>query len=136
VSLGHRLGPSRIDWTWGGLHLLRLRPFVGFDGASPPRPLPPPRSIGGDGTTPRVTRPRAFADFGVVEASAYTIAIDLAAPDRLLSSLLPGQVEQELHPHSIDGLERWAEGRPSVLLTSRLMIEEASSARLILDPSK
>jgi hypothetical protein len=81
-----------------------------------------------------VTRPRPLAGFEVTEASTYKIAIDLAAPDRLLSSLLPGQSEHDRHPNSVDGVERWAEGRPSVLLTSRLMIEEASSARLILDP--
>ncbi len=134
VSLGNRLGPSRIDWSWGGLHRLRLRPFVGFDGTPPLPGVPAVLPVGGDGTTPRVTRPRALSGFEVVEASTYTIAIDLAAPDRLLSTLLPGQSEHDLHPHALDGLERWAEGRPSVLLTSRLMIEEASSARLILDP--
>jgi len=71
----------------------------------------------------------------VAEASSYRIAIDLAAPDLLVSVLSPGESEHPLHPHTTDGLERWAEGRPSVLLTNRLLIEESSSERLVLDPA-
>ncbi len=134
VSLGYRLGPSRIDWSWGGLHHLHLRPFASFDERARIPGLPAEVSVGGDGTTPRVTRPRLLSNFETVEASTYMIAIDLAAPDRLLSSLLPGQSEHARHPNASDGIERWKAGRPSVLLTSRLMIEEASSERLILDP--
>jgi penicillin amidase len=136
VSLSHRLGPSRIDWTWGALHSLELRPFAtNALAANGELGMPERRPVGGDGTTPRVTRPRSLSEFEVVEASSYRVAIDLSAPDLMVSTLSPGQTEHPLHPHSTDGLERWEEGRPSVVLTNRLLIEESSSERLILDPA-
>lgn len=139
VSLSHRLGPSRIDWTWGALHRLELRPFATSAAAGPggrDQPgWPEPIAVGGDGTTPRVTRPRPLSGFGVTEASSYRIAVDLSAPDLVVSVLSPGQSEHPLHPHATDGLGRWSEGRPSVLLTNRLLIEESSNERLVLDPA-
>ncbi|MBW2231280.1 MAG: penicillin acylase family protein [Deltaproteobacteria bacterium] len=67
-------------------------------------------------------------------AATFRIAVDLAAPDRVLSVLAPGQSEHIGHPHRSDEVDRWRQGRSGLLLTSRLHVEEESGARLLLEP--
>jgi hypothetical protein len=70
----------------------------------------------------------------VLLASTYRFAIDTAAMDQALVGLAPGQSEHPRHPHASDGLQRWREGRPGLLVTSPLLVEELSSSRLVLEP--
>ena len=134
-SLSYRLGPGRDGWAWGRLHRLVFRPFARSGGAGDAgfgklRPV----AVGGDGTTLGATAYEYTRPYRVSEAATYRLAVDLAAPDRMLSSLAPGQSEHPQHPHFADGFERWLAGRPSLLLTSRLLVEEESSERLLLEP--
>jgi acyl-homoserine lactone acylase PvdQ len=141
VSLSYRLGPAREGWAWGGLHDAVFAPFsqVGSQPGSAIAEIgqtAKPYGIGGDETTlgaaifPRTTRFQASA------AATYRMAVDLAAVDRMLSILAPGQSEHPGHPFATDGVARWLGGRPSLLLTSRLLVEEESGARLLLEPAK
>jgi len=137
VSLSHRLGPNRERWRWGGLHRLAFRPFAGF-GGEPFRGASWPRTIavGGDATTLASVDSLPVRGFPIRSAASYRLVVDLAAPDRMLSSLAPGQSEHLGHPQATDGIDRWLEGRPSLLVTSRLLIEEESGGRLLLEPSQ
>jgi penicillin amidase len=133
VSLNHRLGPTRERWSWGRLHRLRFSSFG-------PRALPGLRklaelSIHGSGQTLAFARHRPGLSFQVERAGLYRVAIDLAASDRLLSSLAPGQSEHPGHPNYSDHIRRWAESRLSLFATNRLVIEEDSEARLVLEPA-
>ena len=62
------------------------------------------------------------------------MAVDLAGPGRMLTALALGQSEHARHTHLEDGLERWLQGRASLLVTNRLLIEEDSVALLVLSP--
>jgi acyl-homoserine lactone acylase PvdQ len=93
-----------------------------------------PFGVGGDASTLASSASRQDG-FRVASASSYRLAVDLAAPDRLLSSLAPGQSEHLRHPHFADGAGRWRLGKPSLLLTSRLYVEEQSPAPLLLEPA-
>jgi hypothetical protein len=61
--------------------------------------------------------------------------MDLASTDHLLSTLTPGQSEHLGHPHFADGLSRHASRRLPLFATNRLVIEEESSERLLLEPA-
>ncbi|HKK51638.1 MAG TPA: penicillin acylase family protein, partial [Myxococcota bacterium] len=92
-------------------------------------------AIAGNGETLDLARHRAGISFDVEHASLYRIAMDLAASDRLLSVLAPGQSEHPGHRHFDDGLMRWRSARLSLFPTSRLVIEEESPERLVLEPA-
>jgi len=133
VALNHRLGPSRDRWIWGRLHRLRFQPL------GPARSLPDPlgraMAVSGNGETLELAAHRPGVSFDVERTSVYRIAMDLAAPDRLLSALVPGQSEHPGHRHFDDGLARWRSARLSLFPTSRLVIEEESGERLVLEPA-
>lgn len=133
ISLSHRLGPSRSRWAWGRLHRLSLLPF---GPAGTPRPgILRGQPAMGSGQTLAFASHRPGRSFEVESVGFYRIAMDLAAPDRLLSVLAPGQSEHPGHPHYLDGLVRWTAGRLPLLTTSRLAIEEESTSRLLLEPA-
>jgi acyl-homoserine lactone acylase PvdQ len=133
LSLVHRLGPTRERWQWGSLHRLHFEPL----GALPA--LPPALSrawpSAGSGETLALARHRPGLSFDVELASSYRMAVDLAASDRLLTALVPGQSEHPGHRHFADGLGRWRTARMSLFPTSRLVVEEESSERLVLEPA-
>ncbi|MBJ20762.1 MAG: hypothetical protein CL933_15245 [Deltaproteobacteria bacterium] len=133
VSLNHRLGPTRDRWAWGELHRLQFTSLgrgsaATFDGI---RSL----AVPGSGQTLAFARHRPGLRFQVEGAALYRVAMDLGAPDRLLSSLAPGQTEHPGHPHSTDGIARWAASRLSLFATNRLVIEEENIERLVLEPA-
>jgi acyl-homoserine lactone acylase PvdQ len=68
-------------------------------------------------------------------ASIYRFAVDTGRPGHALSGLAPGQSEHPSHPHRTSGLERWLERRPSLLVTSPLLVEESTDSRLVLEPA-
>lgn len=132
VSLNHRLGPTRDRWAWGELHRMQFRSL-----ATEPigaKPLPALAAPGSEQTL-AFARHRAGRSFGVDRAGLFRVAMDLGAPDRMLSSLAPGQTEHPGHPHTTDGITRWASARLSLVATSRLVIEEESFERLVLEPA-
>ena len=67
-------------------------------------------------------------------ASTYRFAVDAGNLARSLSALAPGQSEHPGHPHYVDSLRPWLDGRFHVLATARPLAEEELSARLVLEP--
>ena len=133
VSLNSRLGPTRERWSWGRLHRLRFSSFGprAMSGRGQGADL----GVRGSGQTLAFARHRPGLSFEVERAGLYRVAIDLAASDRLLSSIAPGQTEHPGHPHFSDRVGRWTESRLSLFATSRFVIEEDSEARLLLEPA-
>jgi penicillin amidase len=135
LRLSYRLGSNRRKWHWGALHQLRFRAFgPGSDEAGEELALGPFPS-GGSGSTVDTAEYTPGGDFDVRVASTFRFAIDTAALDQALYALAPGASEHLRHPHLRDGLERWREGRSSLLATSPLLVEELSATRLVLEPT-
>jgi acyl-homoserine lactone acylase PvdQ len=117
---------------------LAFRPFVGFDaeggevlwqfGAE--KPYPGTGGVVGMADYD-VTRPYAARS-----ASMYRIAMDLAADDRILTSLAPGQSEHPGHPHYRDGLGPWLNGNPRLFARSNFLVEEHTIDSLRLEPGR
>jgi penicillin amidase len=133
VSLNHRLGPTRERWSWGRLHRLRFSSFGPRRGLQRLKGLE--LGVHGSGQTLSFARHRPGLSFEVEHAGLYRVAIDLAASDRLLSSLAPGQSEHSGHANYSDRVGRWADSRLSLFATDRLVIEEGSETRLVLEPA-
>lgn len=131
--LSFQLGANRVKWRWGRLHPLRFRPLSPLDGA--PASGLGPFDYGGSSSTPNAAEYDASAPFAVRVASMARFAVDTSELDQVLISLAPGQSEHPAHPHYSDGLGSWLEGRPALLTTSRLMVEEESVSRLQLVPA-
>jgi penicillin amidase len=134
VSLNHRLGPTRERWSWGRLHRLRFASF-GPSRLSHSQRLTRRLRVPGSGQTLAFTRHHPGLSFEVEGACLYQLAMDLSAFDQLLSSLAPGQSEHPGHVHFSDRIGRWAESRLSLFATNRLLIEEESEDRLLLEPA-
>jgi len=134
LQLSYRLGSNRRKWNWGGLHQLRFRPFGPVAARDAELAMLGPFAAGGSGSTVNTAEYAEGDDYGVLLASTYRFAIDTAAMDQALVGLAPGESEHPRHPHANDGLQRWREGRPSLLATSPLLVEELSSSRLVLEP--
>ena len=132
-QLSFDLGPNRSRWNWGRLHTLRFAAFhpsgmnTGLSGLGP-------FSFGGNGNSVNAAEYAAGESFDVRVASTFRFAIDVAALDEALIGLAPGQSEHPQHHHFTSGLQRWLEGRHSLLATSTLLVEEASVSRLTLEP--
>ena len=133
MSLTHRLGPTRDRWSWGRLHRIRFSPF-GPSGV-PTRYFNKTLGFPGSGETLAFARHRPGITFDVERAGLYRVAMDLSSPEGLLSSLAPGQSEHPGHPHYSDGIGRWVSSRLSLLATSRIVIDEESAERLLLEPA-
>jgi penicillin amidase len=138
MSLSYRLGHNRERWAWGRLHTITFEPFVGtatggaFAGlrdALGPFPMA--------GQTESMARSVPDREtFAAGRVATYRMAVDLAASDRMLTTLAPGQSEHPGHPHFDDGVAPWREGRPQLLATSPFLLEEAAVDRLVLEPSQ
>jgi len=132
VSLNQRLGPTRDRWSWGGLHRVAFERLGRTETDSSEGYVFP---ASGSGQTLSFTRHRPGISFDVERTALYRVAIDLGSQDRFLSSLTPGQSEHPGHPHFVDGISRWTHGRLALFATSRLVIEEQSAERLVLEPA-
>lgn len=133
--LNVRAGPNRERWAWGRLHALRFRPQGLFpasaaeqDAALGPFPL------GGDDLTVSEGGYDAFDPFEVRVASTHRFAIDTAQLDQAVTALVPGQSEHPGSVHLADAVPDWLAGRPRLLLTSPLLVEETTRERLWLRP--
>jgi len=140
VSLSYRLGPDRERWRWGRLHELDFRSFSGSQlGAFERGARLGPFGGEGGGALPRgVIGCADYAPahpFVARSAATYRMTVDLASPDRMLSILAPGQSEHPGDRHFSDAVGAWLAGEPSLLLTSRFLVEETSDRKLILDPA-
>ena len=135
VSLNYRLGPTRERWAWGELHRLVVSPLEQTFGAGPAMAELPSWPAKGSGQTLAYAHHPPGRSFTVDRAAFFRLAIDLGTTDRFLSVLAPGQSEHPGHPHAVDGLRRLQQGKLALFPTSRLVIEEESGARLVLEPA-
>ena len=135
MSLSYRLGHNRERWTWGRLHEIAFHPF---DAIAPYEPSSASiRAFALPGQARSIAR--AVPDrktFATRRASTFRMAVDLASPDRMLTTLAPGQSEHPGHDHFADGVGPWRESRPSLVVTSRFLLEEASVEHLVLEPAR
>lgn len=129
-SLSYLLGPNREKWSWGRLHPLRFRPFGPGRRADALGPF----AFGGSSTTVGVAEYDPAAPFAVRVTAPFRFAIDTSELDEALVSLAPGQSEHPGHPHFSDGLGGWLAGKPGLLASSRLQVEESAVSRLVLAP--
>jgi len=134
-GLSFRLGPNRDRWVWGRLNRIAFRPLLGLPAGESDEPLIGPMPIGGDASTIAVSRWAAARPFEAEFASTLRLVVDLAAPDRMLSLLAPGQSGHRLHPHYDDGIASWRSGRPRLFPTSEFLVEEECIERLRLEPA-
>lgn len=132
LQLSAELGTIREKWSWGRLHRLRFRSlFAPLGAGAALGPFP----YAGDAASVQVADHRPLESFDVATVASFRFAIDAAALDEALASLAPGQSEHPGHPHRSDALLRWLPGRPSLLATSRLVVEETAAAELLLEPA-
>lgn len=132
LELSASLGTNREKWTWGRLHPLRFRALLAP--AVSDAPLGP-FAYAGDAASVQLADYRTLEAFGVSAVASFRFAIDAAALDEALVSFAPGQSEHPGHAHRDDALERWRVGRPGLLATSRLVVEELATERLELAPA-
>lgn len=128
ARLAHELGPNRERWTWGRLQSARFASFVPFarGGVELSGPLG-----GGEGALWMAAHD---AQFAVVRATTYRMAVDLADREEMLATLAPGQLEQAAHPHYADAVAGWRAGQPSVLRTAPGLIDALREPLLALEP--
>jgi penicillin amidase len=134
LRLSFRLGSNRQKWRWGRVHSLSFRPFSALRLAADGLGEIGPFAVGGSGGTVNAAGYDPSAPFRVRVASTCRLAVDAGALHHTLVSLAPGQSEHPRHPHFSDGLRDWLEGNSSLLVTSRLLVEQGSVARLVLEP--
>jgi penicillin amidase len=134
-DVGYRLpvelGANRKKWVWGRLHGLRFAPLWRRGGGDPLGPYP----LGGDEGSLLAAEYRPLHSFAPQIVPSYRLLVDTAALDEALTSLAPGQSEHPGHPHRDDGVPRWLAGRPALLATSRLAVEDGAVATLRLEPA-
>jgi penicillin amidase len=132
LQLSSEMGLIREKWSWGRLHPLRFRALgTGRVLGSELGPFP----YAGDGASVQVADHWPLESFDVRTVSSFRFAIDAAALDEALASLAPGESEHPGHPHRADALVRWIPGKPTLLATSRLVVEETAVAELLLEPA-
>jgi penicillin amidase len=133
IWLSVELGPNQDRWGWGRVHRLTFEPLWDTPGWERRwlGPFPAP----GDGSTVWVAEYDPARPFDVRVASTFRFAVDLARPEEALTSLAPGQSGHPGHPRSLDGVARWLDGRPRLLATSPILVEETAVARLELEPA-
>lgn len=134
-NLSYRLGSNRSKWQWGRLHRLAFRSFLPGQRVAGFRGTLPPFDHGGGGATLNAGGYDRTDPFAVRVASTFRFAVDVATLDQALVSLAPGQSGHPGHPHFDDGVQRWREGRPHLLITSPLVVEESSRSVLTLEPA-
>jgi penicillin amidase len=136
VSLSYQRGPNRERWNWGGLHHLAFRPFVDFDtfGGNVLFSFGSERPYPGNGGVVGMADCDPTRPYAARSAALYRIAVDLAADDRILTSLAPGQSELPGQPHYRDGLSPWLNGNPRMFARSSFLVEEHTADLLRLEP--
>jgi len=135
LFLSVHAGSNREKWAWGRLHTVTFRPLGLAAQLGAHRDVLGPFPCDGDEATVAAAEYDHRQPFEVRLASTYRFAVDTAQLDQALSALVPGESEHLGHPHETDGIARWREGRPRLLGTSRLLIDETSRARLSLEPT-
>jgi penicillin amidase len=126
-------GPDPAKWSWGRLHLVRLRHPVNQtpNAASVTDLGPVPRP--GDEYTVNATG-YSGSSFDQVSGASYREILDLSDWDHSVAVNAPGQSGQPGSPHYSDLLAPWSEGKYFPLVYSREAVEKETMDRMTLEP--
>lgn len=132
--LASRIGKRRADWTWGRLHTITFRHPLGI--IPPLRPLLNRGPFPMDGGT--VTLSSAVYsgdDFDVGIASSYRQIVDLAEPERSLSSTTSGQSGHPASRHYADQCLPWLRHGYHPISLDPAEVKRRSVAHVRLEPA-
>jgi penicillin amidase len=125
-------GPDPAQWSWGKIHVVRLRhpldrlPGAGFMDLDPlARP--------GDGFTVCATT-YPGNNYEQTHGASFREVLDVGNWDDSKGINVPGESAQPGSPHYDDLLAIWIEGHYFPLLYSRPAVEKAAKDRLRLEP--
>ncbi len=133
LELSAELGPNEGKWAWGRLHRVRFQPLWPSAWSSRD-PRIGPFAHAGDESSVAVGE-YAPGGYETRVAATYRLAADAGNLDLALTSQVPGQSEHADHPNATDGIDRWREGRPSLLSISDPVIHDGPVASLRLLPA-
>jgi penicillin G amidase len=128
------LGTDRGGWSWGRLHVARLRhPLTALLGdALAERTAVGPLLRGGSGDT--VGNTAYTPDFVQSAGSTFRIVVDVGSWDESLVVNSPGQSGAPDSPHYADLFSTWAGDDAFPLAYSRSAVESATEQRIVLEP--
>ncbi|MQA13818.1 MAG: penicillin acylase family protein, partial [Pseudonocardiaceae bacterium] len=128
------LGADRAGWSWGRLHVARLRhPLAALLTAVPEDRLtagPLPRG----GSTDTVGNTAYGPDFVQTAGSTFRVAVDVGSWDDSVAMNAPGQSGRPGDAHFTDLFEPWAAGDAFPLLYSRASVEAAAEQIITVAP--
>lgn len=131
-----RLGEDRSQWQWGRLATIRfehpLAPLASAPYRSQLNIAPVAKS--GDGSVVGLAayRPK---DFQVWGGASFRMVLDVGEWDNSVAINTPGQSGDPGSPHYKDLFSMWLQGETFPMLYSRERIEQAVTARIVLEPS-
>lgn len=130
-----QLGETTRTWDWGRAHQVRYVHPLGsarlLKNVFNRGPIP----VGGDSTTPNVTRHPPQLPLGLVQvAASYRQIYEVGAWDRAQTLTNCGQSGHPLHPNYDDQIMLWREGVYHKMPWSREAVEGIAERRLVLKP--
>lgn len=129
------MGETTRTWDWGRAHQVRYVHPLGsarlLKNIFNRGPIP----VGGDGTTPNLTRHAPQLPLGLVQvAASYRQIYEVGVWDRAQSITNTGQSGHPLHPNYDDQIMLWREGAYHKMPWSRSAVEGVTEQRLVLQP--
>ena len=133
-----RLGTSDIAaWQWGNLHRADFRhPLRAVvDDVTRKQLDVGDWPIGGSGFTPMATSYRP-ADFGLTSGASFRMVLDVGNWDASRVVNTPGQSGNPNSPHYRDLAPLWAKGAYFPMVYTRSAVEQETTERIRLEPSR
>ncbi len=136
-KIRHYHGDSKLKWNWGRTHQVQYNHPLGsarlLRNLFNRGPLP----VGGDSTTPNVTRHAPQSPPGLVQVTAsYRQIYEVGAWDRAQSVTTSGQSGHPYSPHYDDQIGLWREGVYHRMPWSREEVVKATVYRLLVKPAR
>lgn len=130
------MGDSTRQWDWGRAHQVRYVHPLGsarlLKNIFNRGPIP----VGGDSTTPNLTRHAPALPLGLIQVAAnYRQIYEVGAWDRAQTVTNSGQSGHPLHPNYDDQIMLWREGVYHKMPWSREAVAEVTEQRLVLKPA-
>ncbi|MBX3012535.1 MAG: penicillin acylase family protein [Caldilineaceae bacterium] len=131
-----QLGDSTRTWDWGRVHQVRYVHPLGsarlLKNTFQRGPIP----VGGDGTTPNVTRHAPQLPLGLIQvAASYRQIYEVGVWDRAQTITNSGQSGHPLHPNYDDQIMLWREGAYHKMPWSRAAVQGITEQQLLLKPA-
>ena len=130
------MGDSTRQWDWGRVHQVRYVHPLGsarlLKNIFNRGPVP----VGGDSTTPNLTRQAPALPLGLIQVAAnYRQIYEVGSWDRAQTLTNSGQSGHPLHPNYDDQIMLWREGVYHKMPWSREAVEGVAEQRLVLKPA-